>query len=111
MRKACTDRSAIGHPRAYRGFQRRLDTVTDILALSPLAGHGTQDHSMPGPVPLWAAPGPADVAGGGFQVLPPGTISRMGSRAAYWSRARPSRQPAVPPDTAGGEVAETALRS
>ena len=26
-------------------------TVTDRLALSPLAGHGTQDHSMPGPLP------------------------------------------------------------
>jgi hypothetical protein len=64
---------------------------------------------MPGPVPLFAAP-VRQTCLAAFPGAPASTISVIGSRAAYWSRAAES--PACrAPDTAGGEVAETALRS
>jgi len=62
-----------------------------------------------GPVPLFAAPGPADVAGGVSRCYGRAP-SALGGRAAYWPRTRPSRRPAVPPDPADDEVAETALQ-
>ena len=72
-------------------------------------GDSTQGHSMPGPVPP-SAPRVRQTWRAGFPGTPAGHHSRIGSRAAYWPRARPGGRPAVPPDAAGGEVAGTALR-